>query len=136
MIQFYLKIEKLWFDLVEEKIRFVLVGGFNTCLSYILFLLFEHWIGYKIGVLITYAIAINVSIFTMRYYVFRATGYILKQYIKAASVYAFMIIANYIFLAVTIDWLGLKAWLAQALFTFISTITTYFLHKKVSFRSF
>ena len=133
MIDLYLKLEKIWFNLVPEKIRFLLVGGFNTCLSYVLFLIFENLWGYKIAVLATYIIAINVSILTMRYYVFRAKGPILGQYFKAGVIYVGMIIANYVFLAIAIKACSMQAWLAQALFTIFSTVVTYFLHKKICF---
>ena len=121
MMRFYRKIENFWFENVSEKVRFLLVGGFNTCLSYVIFLLFEWQLGYKIAVAATYVIAINVSIFTMRYYVFRAKGKILNQYLKAGGVYVITIAANYLFLFLMIDLAKSDAWFAQALFTLIST---------------
>ena len=39
MIKLYRKIENRWFGL-PQKIRFLLVGGFNTFLAYLLFVLF------------------------------------------------------------------------------------------------
>lgn len=38
MIKLYRKIENRWFGL-PQKIRFLLVGGFNTFLAYLLFIL-------------------------------------------------------------------------------------------------
>ena len=98
MRHLYKKIEDLWFLGVPEKIRFLLVGGFNTLCSYLLFLGFLLFFQYQMTLIITYALSINISIFTMRYFVFRAKGKILPQYIKAGMSYLIMIPADYLFL--------------------------------------
>ena len=135
MKNWYKKLEEIWFTSVPEKLRFVLVGGFNTSCSYLLFLLILLVFRYQITLILSYALGINISIFTMRYFVFRAKGKILPQYIKAGTSYLMIIPTNYLFLYIFTDVLKIEVRLSQALFTIISAITIYYLHKNVNFKS-
>ena len=134
MIKLYKIIEQWWFKNFSDKIRFLLVGGFNTVVSYLLFLGFNQILNYESALVLTYLLAINLSIFTMRYYVFAVKGNLARQYSKALSTYGAIIILNYVFLYVTIDVAGQPAWLAQAEYTLFSTVGLYIMHKKVNFR--
>lgn len=133
MIRLYRRIEQLWFLYIPEKIRFLLVGGFNTLVSYFLFLGLSQIMSYYWALIITYFLAINLSIFTMRYYVFQSHVNFVQQYTKAWGTYLAMIIFNYIFLAVFVDWIQQPLWLAQGEYTILSTIGLYIVHKKVNF---
>ncbi|MBQ9235528.1 MAG: GtrA family protein [Alphaproteobacteria bacterium] len=134
MIKLYRQLEGYWFSL-PEKIRFILVGGFNTVVSYFLFLGLNWLWGYKTALWLTYAIAVNLSIFTMRYYVFSSRGNLLEQYIKALSTYVVTIIGNFAFLHWAVEAGLWPVWLAQALYTAISTLGLYLLHKYVNFKA-
>ncbi len=133
MIRLYRYIEHLWFTFLPEKLRFLLVGGFNTVVSYFLFLGLSAIISYYWALLITYVLAINLSIITMRYYVFHSHINFIRQYTKAWITYILMIIFNYIFLAITVDYLNQPLWVAQAEYTIISTIGLYIAHRKINF---
>lgn len=134
MMELYYKIERWWFANFSEKLRFILVGGFNTVVSYLLFVGLNLIFTYQWTLIITYGLAINLSIFTMRYYVFNSSGNLWQQYSKAWVTYLGMIGLNYVFLYVTIDIIGQEAWVAQAEYTLLSTIALYLMHKKVNFR--
>lgn len=133
MIKLYRQIERLWFSLIPEKIRFLLVGGFNTLASYFLFLGLSQIMSYYWALIITYCLAINLSILTMRYYVFQSHINFMQQYAKAWGTYLAVIVFNYIFLAIFVDLLNQPLWLAQGEYTIISTIGSYIMHKKVNF---
>lgn len=64
MIKLYRQIENRWFGL-PQKIRFLLVGGFNTFLAYLLFVLFVAilQIPYRLSLIIQYILTVNISIF-------------------------------------------------------------------------
>ena len=83
MIKLYRKIENRWFGL-PQKIRFLLVGGFNTFLAYLLFVLFVAilQIPYRLSLIIQYVLTVNISIFSMRYYVFRSGGNLKDEYFR------------------------------------------------------
>ncbi|MCL2538401.1 MAG: GtrA family protein [Alphaproteobacteria bacterium] len=132
----YFAIEKLWFKWFPEKIRFVLVGGFNSVAAYLIFLGAYFALGglYGAALIIQNIISINISIFTMRYYVFQSTGSIAKEYAKAWPVYLFMIIINYPWLWVFDNVFGVSAPISQPIFIVTSAIGTYLLLKYFSFR--
>ncbi len=132
MIVIYRKIENIWFGW-PQKLRFLLVGGFNTLVSYFLFVGLAKIINYNAALFLTYLLCINLSIFTMRYYVFRSKGNIMQQYCKAVGTYIGMILVNYIVLWIMIEKWLLSAWLAQAIFTVFSTAIIYLLHKHINF---
>ena len=134
MIKMYLQIEKLWF-LVSEKIRFLLVGGFNTVFAYVLYVLLVAGmnIGYKLALIIGYIISINVSIFTMRYYVFRSKGKWYAEYLKGWEVYLATLLLNYVAMFLMVDWLEINELLAQAVFAIIVAVLTYVFHKYFTF---
>ena len=135
MIQIYKNLETKWFSF-PQQLRFLLVGGFNTVWAYILFILFIAVlrIPYQIGLIIQYILTVNISIFTMRYYVFRSHGSIGKEYFKAWNTYLSMLIFNYVFLYFFIDIFNINVLFSQAVYVIISTIITFCLHKYYSFR--
>ena len=145
MIELYLWAEKIWFRL-PQKIRFLLVGGFNTVFAYfvlnllnVLFDFFLQGILSKVAIanlalIIQYILTINVSFITMRYYVFQSHGNWHKEWMKAWSVYIFLYLINAPILTFMMAVLGWSTWLAQGVYLIFSTIITFILHKYYSFR--
>ena len=84
MIKTYKYLENIWFK-INQKIRFLLVGGFNTTTSFILYYLFLYITQGReqISLLLMNIININISIVTMRYYVFQSHGDFKQEYLKA-----------------------------------------------------
>lgn len=148
IIKLYLWAENIWFRF-PEKLRYLLVGGFNTVLSYSL-LNFLDWSFNKINVargwnyppelvanvalFLQYIVTINVSVATMRYYVFRSRGDWRKEFAKAWSVYIFLYLINAPILTFLMVVFSLRVWAAQAIYLIFSTILTFILHKYFSFR--
>ncbi|MFV0627473.1 MAG: GtrA family protein [Alphaproteobacteria bacterium] len=134
MIRIYNIVEAFWFR-VNHKVRFILVGGFNTLFAFLLFSLFILCIhvDYRLSLLIQYVIATNVSIFTMGYYVFKNKSFSLNEYLRAWSVYIFMFVFNYLGLYFLVEICLLTPIKSQVIYTVISTILLYFLHKKFTF---
>lgn len=136
MIELYKKIEQIWFK-INQKIRFLLVGGFNTVFAYGVFVGLYQLAGlnYNLALITQYFITVNVSIFTMRYYVFQSSGNIAAEYAKAGSVYVGMYFFNAFALNFFVIVLKLGPVVGQALYLVVSTIITYILHKYFSFRN-
>lgn len=134
MIRLYRLLEKIWFGW-PQKLRFLLVGGFNTVFSYGLFVLMVAAIGipYKIAIAVGYVISTNVSIFTMRYYVFRSKGSLKKEYAKAWGVYLTTMLINYAAMYAMVDLGAVNELLAQGIYTVLITVFTYLMHKYFSF---
>lgn len=134
MKKLYLKIEKLWFK-ISQPIRFLLVGGFNTVASFIIYssaILLNA--NYLIALIISYTLGIILSITTMRYYVFQSNKNIISEYTKASIVYLSCLLMNYIFLYILINIFQNSPILSQGIYTIISSIYLYLTHKKFSFK--
>lgn len=135
IIKLYKLIETFWFEKLPQKLRFLLVGGFNTLSAYLIFtglyFLFNH--NYVMTVVVQYFITINISIVTMRYYVFQSHGNFVKEYLKAAVVYIYLLGFNLVWLYLFVDVFAINGLLSQFLYLFVSTVLTYILHKYFSF---
>lgn len=136
LLELYFKVENLWFKIVPEKLRFLLVGGFNTVFAYgvYAFLLEIIKLPYLLALFIQYFITINVSVATMRYYVFRSKGNFIKEFLKAWSVYIGLFFANTVGLSFLVEICRIDELWAQGIYLTFSTILTYILHKYFSFR--
>ncbi|MCQ2914339.1 MAG: GtrA family protein [Alphaproteobacteria bacterium] len=136
IIKIYKVIENFWFDKINEKLRFLLVGGFNTVISYaIFFALVEIFkIYYNYSLVIQFVITVNISIATMRYYVFHKVSGFWIDYVRGWTSYGVMFLINAPALNVLIIFGHIKPVVAQALYLVISTIMTFFIHKYFSFR--
>ena len=145
MKKLYLWAEKIWFRF-PQKMRFLLVGGFNTVFAYLVLILLNMLFSSiledvllpvaiaNIALIIQYILTINVSFITMRYYVFQSHGNWRKEWLKAWSVYIFLYLMNAPILSFLMTVLGWSTWLAQGVYLIFSTIVTFFLHKYYSFR--
>lgn len=151
IVDLYKKIETIWFKL-NQKIRFLLVGGFNTALSFVIYYIFLYVTSGReqISLLLMNLVNINVSIATMRYYVFQSTGNFKKEYAKAFSSYIVLYFINTGLLALFVRIIHLKETLpqdsifleipnlnkavAQLCCICIITVMTFFVHKYFSFR--
>ena len=151
IVKLYKDIEKIWFR-IDQKIRFILVGGFNTAVSFLIYYTFLYFTSGKeqLSLLLMNLININISILTMRYYVFQGTGPLLKEYTKAFSSYIVLYFINMGLLATFVRLIhieqslpkdsffllipNLDKALAQIYSVVIITIMTFFIHKYFSFR--
>lgn len=135
IIRIYRFLEDFWFKKVDQKLRFLLVGGFNTVFAYGVYAFLLKLIGlpYFFALLIQYIITITVSVLTMRYYVFKSVGNFVEEFYKAWSVYIGLFICNFTGLAFLIQICKIDALWAQGIYLIVSTVATYFLHKYFSF---
>ena len=151
IVKLYKNIEKIWFK-IDQKIRFILVGGFNTAVSFLIYYMFLYFTSGKeqLSLLLMNLVNINISIATMRYYVFQGTGPILKEYTKAFSSYIVLYFINMGLLAMFVHLIhvqetlspnsmllaipNLNKAIAQLCSVVIITIITFFVHKYFSFR--
>ena len=143
-LKLYFWAEDIWFKL-PQKLRFLLVGGFNTVFAYSVFFAlywlfkalnvwkFDEIIVSNAALVMQYCITIHVSFITLRYYVFQSHGNWKTELLKAWSVYLSLLCINAPVISFLI-WLGIHPLVAQALDLIFSTITTFLLHKYYSFR--
>ena len=151
IVKAYKYLEKIWFSL-NEKIRFILVGGFNTTVSFFIYYAFLYLSSGKeqLSLLLMNLVNINISIATMRYYVFQSKGNWWHEYTKAFSSYIVLYFLNMGLLAFFVNCINLTSVIspdsmlhsipnlnkavAQLCCIVIITTITFFVHKYFSFR--
>ncbi len=130
------KVFAYWFSL-EEKLRFVLVGGYNTVFAYAVFCLFQivfgKYLNYIIILAITNFVSVINSFFNFKIFVFRSKQKVLPEFIRAVLVYFGYFCCNAILLFV-IKNLGVNLFLSQFICVVILTVAVYFSHKYFSFK--
>lgn len=124
----------------DHRVRFLLVGGFNTALGYALYAGFYYLglrnvpLGYVWSLVLSYAISIVVAFILYRRFVFRVTGRVVRDFIGFLGVNAIAIILNFVTLPVLVEFAGIPPLIAQALILVATVLISYFGHREVSFR--
>jgi putative flippase GtrA len=121
----------------DQRIRFLIVGAWNTLAGYLIFVGVHILIGSKLGnmavVAVAYALALPLSFLLQKLFVFSGDGAWLKQFGRFVVANSAVFIANLLFLPLFVKITGLDVLLSQALFVLASTVISYFAHKHFSF---
>jgi putative flippase GtrA len=129
----------------DERVAFLLVGGFNTGFAFVLFAALDATAGRALdagghpvaGSLVpllgSYAVAVLVAFALYRRLVFRVRGHVLRDLGRFVSVYLVSISLNAVLLPVLVA-LGVPRLAAQALIVVVITGVSYVGHRWFSFR--
>ena len=123
----------------DERVRFLMIGGFNTVFGYALFallyLLFGAVLPSVVCVYLSYAIAVPLAFYLHRRFTFRANGAgnVGIDFLRFCIVYVIALVINTVALPLVVL-TGVPTLLAQALVQAGTTILTYIGHKVFSFR--
>ncbi|MBF4617296.1 GtrA family protein [Clavibacter sp. VKM Ac-2873] len=129
----------------DRRVRFLLVGAFNTGFAFLLFAAAEATAGRALDraghpvagslvpLLVSYAAAIVAAFALYRRLVFRVHGHVLRDFARFVSVYAVSITLNAALLPVLVA-LGVPRLGAQALLVLLITVVSYVGHGRFSFR--
>jgi putative flippase GtrA len=126
--------------ITDQRVRFLLVGGFNTAFGYGLFVLFELTFGghtnYLLSLYLSYGIAIVIAFVLHRRFTYQVLGRgkLFLDFIRFTSVYLVSLIVNTIALPLLVELGGLPPILAQVIVVGCTTVISYFGHKFFSFR--
>ena len=122
----------------SQPLRFLVVGGWNTGSSYlvfaVLYYLFSPYVHYLVVLAAATVVNVTNAFLCYKFFVFRTRGNFLREYLRFYTVYAVPIGAGLVLLTFAIEVLKMNAYLAQALITLGMTIVSYFGHKHFSFR--
>ena len=136
----------LWLN-HQKKVRFVLVGVWNTIFGYLVFVacdyLFEHlfslrYIAYMSAAVLSNILAVtNAYIFHKRItFQSRTKGSeALFEYLRFSMTYLFTFVLGLILLPIGVEIFGLDPKVAAAIVTLVLTGVSYVTHDKFSFRS-
>ena len=125
-----------WFKL-SDKIRFLLVGGFNAGVSYLIYSSFCIILGeaaYQTALAIAWIISSVVSFTTQKFLVFRGNGNWMKEYAKCCTTWVFSYMINAGLLEAFVKVLHINVYVAQILATLSAAVFTYVVFKKFAFR--
>jgi putative flippase GtrA len=123
---------------IAEKLRFLVVGGFNTAVGFGAFSLIQFLsngaLHEVVVLLLGHLVASSIAFVLHRRVVFRVSGQILLDYVRFQSVYVLPLTINAIALPLLVRVAGMNVYIAQALFTVVSVVISYVGHKYFSFR--
>jgi len=124
----------------DQRVRFLLIGGVNTALGYLFFVIVHLTVGHVIGDLLTlytsYIPATIIAFVLHRHFTYRVTGTgnVVIDFFRFQSVYVVSLIINSVALVLLVEFAHLPTLLAQALIVVVTTLVSYFGHKFFSFR--
>lgn len=127
---------RLWKD--SEKFRFLVVGAYNTAVGYLIFiglyLLLAEALHYILIALLSHILAVTNAFIGHKYLVFRARGELLADFLRFNMTYLGTLLFGLAALPVMVEVFAFHPIAAQGLLVVVTVLTSYVLHKKVSFR--
>jgi putative flippase GtrA len=129
-------------------IRYLLVGGWNTAFGYGVFAVLNYLLtgtipyAYMVANLLANVISITIAYFGYKFFVFKTKGNYLREYLRTYLVYGATCLASLAMLPVAVVLVRLVIanrvlvpYIAQAIILPIVVASSYFGHKKFSFRA-
>ena len=123
---------------IDDKIRFLFVGGVNAAFAYLLFIIFILIFGEsqrQLCVALQWIFSSVFSYFNQKFFVFCTKGNYLKEYIKCCSTWAFGYFLNVILLELLIRFVLPNVCIAQFVSMFLVSVFTYIIFKCFAFKS-
>jgi putative flippase GtrA len=124
---------------LDERLRFLLVGGYNTGLTYLIFCALyvimpnAH---YLVIVTLTYLLAILNSFLMLRLLVFKSHRPFWIELWRCTLTYAAVLALNALLLAILVDMLHIHVLSSQMISMVFIAASSYIGHKYFSFRPF
>ncbi len=138
-MKLFLIVWNFWFSL-PDKIRFLLVGGFNATVSYLMYVGFVLWLGenrYWLSMTLAWIFSSFISFTTQKVFVFCTKGKFcdwITEYIKCVGVWIVAYIINTVMLEIFVKAAEINVYLAQFLAIICTTVSSYILFKYFAFR--
>lgn len=123
----------------DQRVAFLIVGGFNTLNGFVLFVLFHQLFGdgfvrYMTTLLLTHVVAVACAFVLHRRFVFRVRGHLLLDAARFEMVNLGALAINAALLPLFVEVAGVEVVLSQLLAGAITVIGSYLGHSLFSFR--
>lgn len=122
----------------NKKIRYVLVGGFNTAFGYIVFysnyIVLSKYINYILIVLLSHLISAIVAFILYRHFVFKNHNPIIPSFLKFNLSLTSQLILNLGITIFLVELAHIRVEISQFISVILSAIFGYFAHNHFSFR--
>lgn len=139
LVEFYLMLFRFWMKF-PEKLRFLLVGGYNTVVSYFIYVvcLYVSEGNYpQVSLFLSFLISSVNSYVTQKFYVFNTRGNYVREYILCLASWGVSYIANAGLLLMFTSFFSMNPYVAQIFCLIIVAVLNYILLKYIAFyRSF
>ncbi|WP_104082416.1 GtrA family protein [Cryobacterium sp. Y11] len=126
--------------LQDQRVRFLAVGGTNTAVGYLVFSAFTLWVftdvylGYLLSLALSYVVGITLAFVLYRRFVFVVRGHVRRDLARFVSVYLVAIAINTAALPLLVEVALVPPLIAQLIILAVTTLLSFFGHKKFSFR--
>lgn len=136
LIELYLKVFHFWMRF-NQKIRFLLVGGYNTVFSYVLYALFLYCFETQVqlSLFLSYALTSVHNYLTQKFFVFNTRGSYVKEYLKCVVVWALSYALNAALLGALTHVFEINPYAAQVLAQIVVIMFNYVFLKYFAFQS-
>lgn len=114
----------------KEFIRFVLFGGVNTLLGYLIYVILLIFLNYKVSFTITYVSSIFISYYLNSKFVFYRKAS-LKKGLLYPSVYLIQYLTCMLLLHIFVEILNLSKFIAPILAVLLTVPVTFFLSRSI-----
>jgi putative flippase GtrA len=123
---------------MNEKIKFIIIGGINTVAGYLItILVYNILIKYNniflIGI-VSNALSITLSYINNRLFVFNVVDGWWSGYIKSFFSYALIALFGTLLLWISIRIIGIDVWIAQFYIIIINSFISFYIHKLIIFK--
>ncbi len=119
------------------QVRFLIIGGTNTGISYVLFIIFLFMLGndaYQVALALAWILSSFISFTTQKIFVFQTKGAWLQEYVRCLVSWFIAYGINAVTLEIFAHYLGVAPYLAQLVALCLTTVLTYILFKKFAFK--
>jgi putative flippase GtrA len=113
-----------------EALRFLIVGGLNTAVSYACYLILLHWLAYEAAYAISYVIGVLLSYVMSALFVFRQPLR-LRTALRFPLVYLVQFLLGFVLLKVLVELIHVPEWLAPLIVTIVSIPVTFLLSRLI-----
>ena len=122
---------------ISDKIRFLIIGGINAGISYIIYAIAIYLIGeahYQICVALQWIISSVFSFTNQKLFVFCTKGHWIKEYFKCCTTWCVSYFVNAVLLEIIVKLFIKNVYIAQIISIFLASIVTYVLFKYFAFK--
>ena len=121
---------------IDDKIRFLFIGGVNTAFSYILFIIFIFLLGeekYQLAVILQWVVSSIFSFCNQKFFVFCTKGHFFKEYLKCCSTWLVGCYLNEVILKILLTHFK-NVYLMQFISIGLVSVFTYVIFKYFAFK--
>lgn len=122
---------------LPDKLRFLLVGGFNALVSYVIFAIAVFFIGqehYQVCVALQWIISSVFSFVNQKVFVFCTKGNWVAEYLKCCTTWVVSYACNALILEFIVRFISKNVYVDQIFSIFFASVVTYVLFKHFAFK--